>query len=224
MVLQTNWARKALAVTLLVLGTIAACVPGPRSHTIEPGLEPMLAAADSARADSPAGPSLTFAILPLANYSATRDAADLVAPLLTAELARQPGIRLADQGAVQAALEAEPWLLLDRLPPDLVDRLGAGLHVKGLLVGAVLDYGYRDASGERVPQVSLALRLLECPGGRVVWSGVHSRDGEDGEWLFGFGRVRSLEQLASRTVQELLASFPAPGREARSPQRVQGRK
>jgi hypothetical protein len=120
-------------------------------------------------------------------------------------------------GAVQAALEQEPWLLLDRVPPDLVDRLGKALGVEGLVVGSLLTYEYRDASQEKVPQVSLSLRFMQCPGGRLIWSGVHSRDGDDSEWLFGFGRVHGLEQLAIDAIREVLADFPVPRRDRSAP-------
>jgi len=69
----------------------------------------------------------------------------------------------------------------------------------------VLAYGYRDGD---VPQVSLSLRLLAVPGGEVLWSGVHNRDGEDRETVFGLGRVESLESLATQTVMELVGTFP----------------
>jgi hypothetical protein len=158
---------------------------------------------------------LRVAALPLANYTPLRDAPERIGPIIAAELGAMPAVTVADAGAIQAALEQEPWLLLDRVPPDLVDRLGSTLGVDALMVGSLLTYEYRDASGERIPQVSLSMRLLACPGGRVLWSAVHSRDGNDSEWLFGFGRVHGLEQLAIEAIREMLADFPAPRRDGR---------
>lgn len=153
---------------------------------------------------------MRLAVLPVANYATARDGSDRVAPVIQAELAAKPGVVVVDPGAVQDALDKEPWLLVDRVPPDLVERLGAQLQVEALVLGSLLTYEYRDASGDKVPQVSLALRLIQCPGGKVLWSAVHSRDGDDNEWFFGFGRVRGLEQLAVMTVREMLGNFPAP--------------
>ena len=203
---------RKLAVVLLaaVLGFLPACKPSPRSFVIDPTLVP-------ARQDSAvSGAALVhLAVLPLANYTPSRDAADRLGPMLAAELAAKPDIAVADAGAVQAALDQEPWLLLDRVPPDLVDRLGGALGVEALVVGSLLTYEYRDAAGDRVPQVSISLRLVQCPGGRLLWTAVHSRDGDDSEWLFGFGRVHNLEQLAMETLREMLDDIPAPRREAR---------
>ncbi len=153
--------------------------------------------------------SVRVAILPLANYSATRDAPDRLAPILAAEVGRLAGVEVIDMGAVDATLADEPWLQLDRIPPDLADRFAKDLGVDALLIGSVLGFGNRDAGGEQVPQVSLSLRLIESPGSRVLWTVVHSRDGEDSEWLFGFGRVRSLDQLAASVVHDALATFPS---------------
>lgn len=184
-------ARGGAVATLLGL---SACVPAPQSFRTEP---------------MPA--VRRVAVLPLANFTPSREAPERVAPMLAAAVGARPGVQIVDPGAVEAALGREPWLLLDRIPPDLVERFGSELSADALLVGALLAYGYRDTGGERVPQISLSLRLVATPGGQVLWSSVHSRDGQDGEWLFGFGRVHALEQLASRTVAEALATFPDSG-------------
>lgn len=181
------WAALAAAALLA-----AGCVPSPRSFAVGPRPQ-----------------RLRIAMLPLANYSTTRDAPDRLAPILAAELGRQPGVEIVDAGAVDAALVEEPWLLTDRLPPDLVDSLASALGADVLLVGSVLGFEYRESGGDRIPQLSVALRMVEAPGGRVLWSAVQSRDGADGEWLFGLGRVRSLEQLAENAVEDLLATLPA---------------
>jgi hypothetical protein len=177
----------SLAVAALLLG----CKPPPHTFVADP-----------------VAPATTVAILPLANYTATRDAPDRVQPMLAVQLAWQRGIRVVDPGAVEAAVAREPWLMMDRLPPDLVDRFGNELGADALLVGSILTYGTRDVAGERIPQFSLSLRLLAVPGGRVLWTAVHSRDGNDGEWLFGMGRVSNLEQLVSESVKEIVATLP----------------
>src|SRR5262245_50464740 len=169
----------------------AGCVPSPRVFRATPELE-----------------AHRIAILPLANYSSTREASEKLLPVLAAEIGRRPGVSLVDPGAVEAALAQEPWLLFDRIPPDLLDRFGQELAADALLVGSVLGYGHRASAADQIPHVSLALRLLQTPGGHVLWSAVHSRDGEDGEWLFGFGRVEDLDQLVEETVKEMLATLP----------------
>jgi hypothetical protein len=131
-----------------------------------------------------------------------------VLPILAVELARMPGVTIVEQGAVDAALAKEPWIALDRIPPDVMANLGAELEANALMTGSVMSYTARDYEAEKIPQVSLSLRLVEVPGGRVLWNGVHSRDGGDSESVFGFGRVQSAEQLLTTTIREMLATFP----------------
>jgi hypothetical protein len=167
------------------------CVPKPHAYVAEPRTG-----------------MLRVAILPLANYSTTRDAPERVTPMLAVELGRQPGVMVADAGAVEAALAREPWLMTDRVPPDLVEKIGRELNADALLVGSIMSYTSRDVDGEAIPQLSLSLRLLEVPSARVLWTAVHSRDGADGEWLFGMGRVATPEQLAVVTMREMMGTFP----------------
>jgi hypothetical protein len=121
-----------------------------------------------------------------------------------------------ETGRVEEALSKEPWLMIDRLPPDLVDTLGAEMGANAILQGAVLAYGVREDPEGPLPEVSLSLRLLETPGGRVLWSAVHSRGGSDGESVFGFGRVANLERLAANAIEEIMKTFPAASTQARA--------
>lgn len=180
---------------LFVVGAaLAGCIPEPRAFHA-----------------GALGASRRIAILPLSNYTADRDAPDKLRHVIAADLGRRPGISLVDAGAVEAALAQEPWLLFDRIPPDLLDRVGAELGADALLVGAILGSGYRQEGVDQVPHVALTLRLLEIPGSRLLWSVVHSRDGDDGEWLFDFGRVHNLEQLIEITIEESMRTFPVTG-------------
>ena len=171
---------------------VAGCAPSPRSYVTSEVLQ---------------GP-WTVALLPLADYTANRDAADRLAPMIQVELVRHENLFAVETGRVEAALAQEPWMLTDRIPPDLVDSLGTALNAEGLLVGSVLAYGYRSEGGESVPEISLSLRLLQVPGGRVLWSAVHHRSGNDKETLFGLGRVTGLERLAENAVREIMSTFP----------------
>jgi len=191
-------ARAGLLALLGALWT-TGCVPAPRTFMAR-DQRPF------ARVDSITSP-FRIAILPLANYSTDANAVQRISLALLNECARIPGIEIVDPGAVDGALSKEPWMLLDRLPPDLADRIGAEVKADGLLQGALLQYGVREGSDGRTPQVSMALRLTRCPGSRIVWSAVHGRDGADGEWLFGFGRVNAMERLVAEVVREAVKPF-----------------
>lgn len=181
-------------VVLVVLSLlVVSCVPEPRSYVNR--LQPA---------------PLRVAVLPPANYTELRDAAARIAATLAAELGRVPGVQIVEQGAVEQALAHEPWLLLDRMPPDLVASIGAELSADALLVGSILGGGYRMVEGDAIPHISLSLRLVGVQDGDILWSAVHNRDGADNEWLFGFGRISDFEQLTGKTIAEMVATFPVP--------------
>jgi hypothetical protein len=186
---------KSFAKVMLLVAAIGAnpagCAPGPRAFVGE----------------APAA-GWNVAILPLANYTTTREAPDRLGVMLHQELAGEGDLHLVEMGRVDEALAREPWILTDRIPPDLVDSLGVRLQVDALLVGSILAYGYRSEQGEEIPEISLSLRLLKTPGGQVLWSAVHSRDGGDRESVFGLGRVDGLERLAQQATKEILKSLP----------------
>jgi hypothetical protein len=206
------------AVLAAVMAGVAGCIPQPRTF-IARDQRPFV------RGDSTAPGPFHVAVLPLANYSTDHDAPQRLTLTLLNELAQIPGIEVVDPGAVDAALTKEPWTLLDRMPPDVADRIGAELHADALLVGALLEYGVRDGADGRIPQVSVALRLARTPGSRIVWSTVHGRDGADGEWLFGMGRVNATDQLAAEVVREALRPLAVAATEAQQPRvESQGRK
>lgn len=171
--------------------------------------------------DGTVDPGLRIAIIPLANYTERQDASDRVVPMLAVEMARQRGVLVVDQGRVEEVLSVEPWLLLDRLPPDLIDKFGAAMEADALLVGSVLSFGYRDMDAGSIPELSLTLRLLQVPGGKCLWSGTQSRAGTDRESVFGMGRVDNLENLAIDAVRELVETFPKPNRTPSHPEASQ---
>lgn len=180
-----------LTSTLWAFG-LAACAPSPQAYIAEPLTGPM-----------------RIAVLPLANYSDSREAPERLGPMLTVALSQFRTVEVVEPGRVEEALSREPWLMIDRIPPDLVDTLGAEMGADAILLGAVLAYGLRDGPDGPLPEVSISLRLLETPGGRVLWSAVHSRGGSDGETVFGLGRVTNLERLAADVVEEVMKTFPA---------------
>ena len=190
--MRPDWRTIVPAAALWGLA-LASCAPSPQAYVAEP-----------------LQGSLRIAVLPLANFSEAREAPDRLGPMIGVALSRIGNVEIVEPGRVEEALSKEPWLLIDRLPPDLVDALGAELGANALLQGGVLAYGVRQESAGPVPEVSLSLRLLETPGGRILWSAVHSRGGTDAESVFGFGRVASLEQLAADAVDDIMKTFPAP--------------
>ncbi|RME26940.1 MAG: hypothetical protein D6800_05730 [Candidatus Zixiibacteriota bacterium] len=89
----------------------------------------------------------------------------------------------------------------------MLDRAGARhLHdeqpAKYCLLATV------DAYSEGIPPLfGLSLRLLRLSDLRVVWAGAHIADGEQFRGWLGHGEVTSLDTLANRVTQHLIANM-----------------
>ena len=183
----------ALALSILLSGCAASVPPPP-----------------------PVGMSSTLprvALLPLENLSTRPDAGDRLSRVFVGVLGEtrtcQP-VQIADVEQVFTELRIRDANGVTR---ERVPEVAAKLDARWLLAGTILEYGtVRTPDGE-VPSVGVSLRLLDGRDGRTAWSAIRVRTGEDKETLFGFGRVRSLDQLSERLARELLAGFqlPAPG-------------
>jgi hypothetical protein len=54
----------------------------------------------------------------------------------------------------------------------------------------------------------VSLKLSEADSGRVIWTRVKFRSGEDHETLFGWGRVNSPQKLTAALAEDMLKSLP----------------
>ena len=164
----------------------------------------------------PVGVSSTLprvALLPLENLSTRPDAGDRLSRVFVGVLGETrtcQAVQIADVEQVFTELRIRDASGVTR---ERVPEVAAKLDARWLMAGTILEYGtVRTPEGE-VPSVGVSLRLLDGRDGRTAWSAMRVRTGEDQETLFGFGRVRSLDQLSERLARELLAGFqlPAPG-------------
>ena len=85
-----------------VAGRSSACL-AVRPGAAQRGSRPELRAGGARLRLAGGAPVLRVAVLPLANYTPTRDGPDRVAPMLVAELLPKPGVVVAEAGAVQAS-------------------------------------------------------------------------------------------------------------------------
>ena len=150
------------------------------------------------------------ALLPFENLSGRNDAGERLSRAFLGELGARGTIETGAPGDGEAAMaeyriRSTGLMTTDQVPP-LASRLGA----RWLLSGTVLEYAaVRTPDGE-VPSVGVTLRLLDGLDGRVVWSALKVRTGEDRETVFGWGREVSIDRLAARLAADMLKGFQPP--------------
>ncbi len=175
----------------LLLGGCAASVPPPM---------PVGALANLPR----------VAMMPLENLSGRPEATEPVTRIFLGALGETRQCQTIEPGDVEGVftvlrIRDATGLTSDRVP-EVASRLGA----RYLLAGTLLEYGSVRSPDGDVPTVGVSLRLIDGKNARVVWSAMRVRSGEDRETMFGWGRVRSVDQLADRIARELLRDFRLP--------------
>lgn len=186
-------ARVSGAMLVLVLATVAACAgraPTPR------------VLAEGAR--------LPAAMLPIENLSSRSELTDRLQRMVWTAFGSDGRFEVVDPGQVENAMTELRIRSSASLSKDQITRFASGLGVRWLVAGDVLECGTVHTPDGDVPSFALALRLIDGTTGRVRWTDMLARSGEDRETVFGWGRETSIEKLMDRTARELIARIRVP--------------
>jgi hypothetical protein len=145
----------------------------------------------------------TLAILAPLNLSHYENAEDIVMNSLIVEMLQTELFSIMDPGLVEEAILQRRIRVTNRLPLESLQALGEALGATYLMVGTINEFGFLQDGQSNVPTVSISLRIVTCASGQIMWATSHSRSGDDAETVFGFGRIKTLDQLASATVREM---------------------
>ena len=187
------------------------------------GLAAALALAGCAATATPPQPVSTagqprVALLPLENLAGKPEAADVVTRVMFAALGQTGAVELVEPGDVEARLSEYRIRTSGMLTTEQAVKLAGRLRADYLMTGTILEFGTVHTPEGDVPSVGVSMRLLSNADGRVVWTAMRIRTGDDRETVFNWGRERSLERLTERTAAELFKRFrlPAPSDTLRS--------
>jgi curli biogenesis system outer membrane secretion channel CsgG len=174
------------ATALLALLLVGCAAPEPSSIYLHPN-------ADIASFQR-------IAVLPIENLTNDQFADERVREILVVELLAQGVFEPVEIGEVNRILRAQNISTVSNLGPEQIGALGEILEVQALLFGSVMEYGQRRTGTFTAPEVSLALKLIDCETGVVVWSVSDARTGMPiSTRLFGVG-----EQTHSQAIRKLI--------------------
>ncbi len=155
------------------------------------------------------------AVLPLENLSNSAEAGEIMTRIFWTEIVRSGAFEVIEPGVTDLAMDALQIRSTGSLTADQLRGVGDTLGVGYVFLGSVLESGKIQTSEGDVPAVGVSLRMVETRTAHIVWAAVHVRTGDDRETVFGWGRVRSYEQLAMRLAGEMLEDFRKVGRSTR---------
>lgn len=184
--------RRSSMLLLLWLGIATGCAHGPRSYTA---------------AEHRVSPGEGMAVLPPTNLTESERAQRVIHEALMVEVLRMKTVRVVDPGLVRGAMrEARVWSA-DLLERSQMEALSSLLGARYLLLGSIHEFGILEKEQGKIPVVSIHLRLVDTDSGDIIWAAVHTQEGDDGESIFGLGRVDSVDRLAEIVVQDTVAKL-----------------
>ncbi|MEJ2084955.1 MAG: hypothetical protein P8Y44_04655, partial [Acidobacteriota bacterium] len=155
------------------------------------------------------------ALVPFTGY-VEQDAlgvADAVTEASRAVLIRQ-GLHLAAPGCVSQALRLQRAQVWGELTAEARTYLETECGADSLLTGSVAHWEINGSAYEPVPEIALAMRLLNASSGRILWMSSIEKTGRSSESLFRAGRIysrgRLLDRILTRLTDEMLAEAGSP--------------
>ena len=180
--------RQRLAVIFILFWAIAGCSPKlTNAHLTDQQL--------------PAGAKI--AVLPFENLSGKEGASEKITEYFVMALQTKGNLDICEYGQIYERLRQFRVRSATLLTNTQIDSLSAALGINYIVAGSVLDF--RETVNQylgKVPQVSLNVRLIDCASHKTVWVGVANARGDQSEWVFGIGAIRSLEELAHAVVDQ----------------------
>lgn len=157
-----------------------------------------------------AGDRPLVALLPLENLSGHAEYTDRLTQVVWTEMGRSPLWEVVDPGEMEAALSDARVRSSLAMTREQMQKLTKRTGARWLMAGTIVECGLVRTPDGEVPTLALALRLLDGETGRVRWTELRTRSGEDRETVFGWGRVTNLERLAQGTARELIEAVRLP--------------
>jgi len=147
-----------------------------------------------------------IAVMPFQNKSRYRDAGSIVAQMFLTELFRSQKFELVEYGDVRRSIVDFRVRYRGELDYGNIKALSESLGADGILVGTVESYS-DGVDTKSPPEVSITARLLDARKKRILWYNHYSLNGDDLIRVLDFGKMRSVDKVAYKTVSELVKTM-----------------
>ncbi len=149
------------------------------------------------------GHTYRIAVMPFRNNSGLSDAGMIATYMFLVELFKNPGFEPVEYGEVRRAVVDLRVRERGELDYKDIKAMSKSLLVDGFLVGTVELYS--DGSNESSPpEVSISARIVDARKNRILWCGSCQIGGNDNIIVLDWGRIRSVDKVASRVVSKLV--------------------
>jgi polysaccharide biosynthesis protein PelC len=150
-------------------------------------------------------------VLPFSNLSGDRNASDKVTSSFLTELLIGSHVEIVPMGdmlkSYRNVIKDERTNLPEQLTAEEAQAIGKDANIQGVLVGVVRDYSQVRSGQEDFPLVSIAVRLIDCQSGKVVWTYERTERGGPKFPIFSFGETHTLADMTSKVCRKIAAAF-----------------
>ena len=143
-----------------------------------------------------------IAVMPFQNKSKIRDAGMMATYMFLVELYKSQRFEPIEYGNVRRYSVDLRIRSKGELDLQNTDALSNSLGVDGILVGTVESYS--EGEGNSPPEAAISARLIDAHKNRILWYDGHQYNGDDGVFMFDWGRIRSPENVAYEVISRLV--------------------
>jgi TolB-like protein len=144
----------------------------------------------------------TVAVVPFLNWSDRKNAGEIVALQFARELARLQNFEVIELGVVRQRLLNARIIMPEGISLSDVDFVADYLTADLILSGKVMDYqDYQGAWG--VSKVDFFISAIERRSRKIVWASNSHNRGDDGVYLFDWGRVNTAYGMVAQMAQAI---------------------
>jgi hypothetical protein len=144
----------------------------------------------------------TVAIVPFFNRSERRNAGEVLVLHFVRQLKRFGNFDIIEPGIIRQEFLSLRIIMEDGISLAQSDAVFSVLEADLILSGKVTDYrDYKGIWGKA--KVDFSSQLIERKSRRVVWSSMSYNDGEEGVYVFDWGKVNTAHGLTKRMIQTI---------------------
>ena len=143
------------------------------------------------------------AIFPFRNLTKNPHAREIVTQIFLAELAKSERFEVEELGNIVDFM-VEQRLGIGTNPDRARLRLLRKRYkIDAVILGNILAFRERDS----VPYINLTARMVTTDTGKIIWKAFIEKNGDDYIKILNIGKIRSLNQLTTIVVKELINSM-----------------
>lgn len=150
-------------------------------------------------------------LLPFRNLAEDRLAGEKITEHFMTELLIKGEIEVMDPGQFNAVLAQvaktnAPSSTLE-LSPAQLSQIASVAGVQGIFSGTVHDYKMIQMGGEQYPMISMTVKFIDAPTGKVVWQSSVTATGGPNLPIVSIGEQFTLGHLSQKVAKEVTRDF-----------------